>query len=136
MLPLRSHQLRRALLVVAGLVTLVFATPKSWAQEDIAAEGPPPASVEQSISPIGRSFERPFRLLPPRPLFFPWLKEQLKDMPAFFRDTKLDVNQRTYYFNGGNFSSPRSEALAIGGAFSYESVVRMASSHPQSAVPE
>ena len=94
---------------------------RSWAQEDIAAEGPPPSSVEQSVSPIGRSFERPFRLLPPRPLFFPWLKDQLKDAPPFFRDTKLDLNQRTYYFNGGNFNGPRSEALAIGGALSYES---------------
>ena len=99
----------------------VLAASQSCAQEDIAAEAPPPSSVEQSVSPIGRAFVRPFQLLPSRPLIWPWLKEQLKDVPPFLRDTKLDVNQRTYYLNAGNFSGPRNEALAIGGSLSYES---------------
>ncbi len=33
--------------------------------------------------------EFPFRRLPERASFFPWLREQLKDAPPFFRDTKL-----------------------------------------------
>lgn len=108
-------------LIFGSAVLLGLTASRGWAQEDIAVEAPPPSSVEQSVSPIGRAFVRPFQLVTPRPLFFPWLREQLKDTPAFFRDTKLDVNQRTYYFNGGNFDGTRSEALAIGGALSYES---------------
>jgi hypothetical protein len=110
-------------LIFGGAVPLVvgLTASRGWAQEDIAVEAPPPSSVEQSVSPIGRAFVRPFQLVPPRPLLFPWLREQLKDTPAFFRDTTLDVNQRTYYFNGGNFNGTRNEALAIGGALSYES---------------
>jgi len=94
---------------------------RSWAQEEIANEALPPASVEQSVSPMERFVERPFWLLPERASFFPWLKEQLKDTPPFFRDTKLDVNLRTYYLNAGNLTGPRNEALATGGSLSYQS---------------
>src|SRR5262245_42358118 len=110
----RSEARARALVGLVALAIVLLGTSRSFAQEEIADEAPPPASVEQSLSPMDRSFVRPFRLLPPRPGFFPWLKEQLKDTPQFFRDTKLDLNLRTFYFNGGNFNGSRSEALATG----------------------
>ena len=47
---------------------------------------------------------------------FPWLEEQLKDTPPFFRDTTLDVNFRTFYFYGDKFDDSKSEAWALGGA--------------------
>ena len=58
---------------------------------------------------------------PKIPRFFPWLKEQLKDTPAFFRDTKLDLNIRTYYFYRDKYDDSKSEAWALGGALSYQS---------------
>ncbi|HXJ83862.1 MAG TPA: OprD family outer membrane porin [Candidatus Methylomirabilis sp.] len=112
--------LPRVLVLIVTLVLLGVGS-RCWAQEEIADEAPPPASVEESVGPMDRSFVRPFRLLPPRPGFFPWLKEQLKDTPPFFRDTKLDLDLRTFYLNGGNFNGSRSEALATGGSLSYQS---------------
>ena len=110
--------LTRCLIVGAGVaIVLLGAASRGWAQESIAQEEPPPASVEQDVSPI----ERSFRILPERPGLFPWLKEKLKDLPPFFRDTKLDVNLRTYYFNGEKFGGTRNEAWAGGGSLSYRS---------------
>ena len=100
-------------------VAIVFlgAASRSRAQEYIGDEEPPPASVEQDVTPM----ERTFRLFPERPGLFPRLKEKLKDLPPFFRDTKLDVNLRTYYLNGEQFGGTRDEAWAGGGALSYQS---------------
>jgi hypothetical protein len=55
---------------------------------------------------------------------FPWLKEQVKDTHPFFRDTRFDINLRTYYFYRDNYphTTPlTSEAWAVGCAFSYKS---------------
>jgi hypothetical protein len=108
----------RFLMAGAGVaMVLLGAASRGWAQESIAQEEPPPASVEQSETPM----ERSFRLLPERPGLFPWLKEKIKDLPPFFRDTKLDVNLRTYYRNAEQFDGSRNEAWAGGGALSYRS---------------
>lgn len=87
------------------------------AQEAISQEEPTSTSVEDSNSPIGRSFlERE-----PPPLLFPGLKDRLKDADPFFRDTNLSINLRTYYFYRDKYDDSVSEAWAIGGAFSYRS---------------
>jgi hypothetical protein len=110
--------LARALLTGAGFAIVFLGAPsESRAQEYIRDEEPPPASVEQTVSPMQFSF----RLVPERPGLFPGLKEKLKDLPPFFRDTKLDLNLRTYYFNGEKFGGSRQEAWAGGGALSYRS---------------
>jgi hypothetical protein len=106
--------------LMAGAVVamvLLGAASRSWAQESIAQEEPPPASVEQSTTPI----ERSYRIFPERPGVFPWLKEKIQDLPPFFRDTKLDLNLRTYYRNAKQFDGSRNEAWAGGGALSYRS---------------
>jgi hypothetical protein len=130
----RNHTLRRARLFKAGRVstsmTLVFLTAGIslmvvllWAgtpvlaQEVISAEEPTPSSVDEVTTPMERSFKEK----PPLPGFFPWAKEQLKDTDPFFRDTKLDVNLRTYYFYRDKYDDSVSEAWAIGGALSYKS---------------
>ena len=66
---------------------------------------------------MGRTFQEKREI----PRFFPWLKEQLKDTPAFFRDTKLNFNIREYYFYRDKFDDSINEALALGGALSYQS---------------
>jgi hypothetical protein len=87
------------------------------AQEAISQEEPTPESVDQVTTPMERSFKEK----PEIPRFFPWLKEQLKDTPAFFRDTKLNLNIRTYDFYRDKFDDSKSEAWALGGALAYES---------------
>src|SRR5438445_543740 len=67
------------------------------AQEQIEQQEPTPSAVEQVATPI-----------------------ELKDAPAFFRDMKLDVNLRTYYFNREKYDDTHLEALATGGALSFQ----------------
>jgi hypothetical protein len=91
----------------------------SWAQEAVNPLGEPtPSSVDQVTTPMERSFKEK----PEKVVLFPRLKEELKDAPPFFRDTKLDVNLRTYYFyNNDHVNDTISEAWALGGALSYRS---------------
>jgi outer membrane porin, OprD family len=102
------------------LAFVLFASSPAVAQEAVSQEVPTSTNVEERVSPIERSFVEKI----PRPGLFPWLKEQLKDTEPFFRDTKFDVNLRTYYFYRDNYpnTTPQTnEAWAIGGAFSYKS---------------
>ncbi len=99
------------LTAIAGVGTPV------WAQEVISQEEPTPSSVDEIVTPMGRTFQEKREI----PRFFPWLKEQLKDTPAFFRDTKLNFNIREYYFYRDKFDDSINEALALGGALSYQS---------------
>ena len=106
--------------VITVLVLLFWGSAPVLAQEYIQNQEPVPESVEQVVSPMELAFQEKKEI----PRFFPWLKEQLKDTPVFFRDTKLDLNVRTYYFYRDNYpgSSPQvNEAWALGGALSYRS---------------
>jgi hypothetical protein len=90
------------------------------AQEYITNQDRVPDSVDQVVSPMDLSFQEKREI----PRFFPWLKEELKDTPAFFRDTKFGFNIRTYYFFRDNYpdKSPReNEAWALGGSVYYQS---------------
>jgi len=110
--------------VLAAIIARTMLASRAVAQETILDEEPPPSSVEQEITPM----ERSFRLLPERPvLVLPRLKEQLKDAPPFFRDTKIDVNLRTYYLNQKKFDDNHAEALAGGGALRHVAASRWAS---------
>jgi hypothetical protein len=99
------------------LALLLLESAPVLALEAIDAEVPTPSSVDEMVTPMDRSFQE--RLW--RPGFFPWLKEELKDTPAFFRDTKLDYNFRTFYMDQNNTGVKTKEAWAIGGALSYQS---------------
>ena len=122
-----SQWVRRRRIVFRAITFLAavraFAAVLLWgpapvlAQEAIYQEVPAPSSVEEVVTPMSRTFKEKKWLLGP----FPWLKEKLKDTPAFFRDTKLDLHLRTYYFLQDNHGSQIKEAWAIGGALSYQS---------------
>jgi hypothetical protein len=103
--------------VTTVLVLLLSASAPVLAQEYIRDQEPVPDSVDQVVSPM----ELTFKEKPEIPRFFPWLKEQLKDTPAFFRDTKLDLNIRTYYFYRDKYDNSKSEAWTLGGSLSYRS---------------
>jgi hypothetical protein len=102
--------------LVITLAPLLFAAAVQ-AQDVISQEEPTPSSVDEISSPIERSFLERIE----RPGFFPWLKEQLKDTPAFFRDTKLDLNLRSFYFRRDKYDDSVSSAWAMGGALAYKS---------------
>jgi len=86
-------------------------------QEYIRDTEPIPESVDQVVTPI----ELAFKEKPKIPRFFPWLKEQLEDTPPFFRDTKLDLNVRSYYFDQDKSGDIKNVACTLGGALSYRS---------------
>ena len=88
------------------------------ADESMLLEKPPTKSVEDDKGPLDRSFEKP----PPRDLvLIPRVRRALEDLPAFFRDTELGVDFRTYYFRRRFADDRDAEAWAIGGALSYRS---------------
>ena len=115
-----SITVRSLTTAICFMVMLVWAKTPVLGQEGVSQEEPTRTSVEERVSSIERSFvEKEVR-----PGLFPRLKEELKDTDPFFRDTKLDVNLRTYYFYRDNYpnSTPQvNEAWAIGGALSYSS---------------
>ena len=103
---------------LAVVLLLVVATvSRVEAQDVISQEEPTPSSVDEISTPIERSFIEKIA----RPGFFPWFKEQLKDTPPFFRDTKLDLNLRSFYFRRDKYGNDVSSAWAMGGALSYKS---------------
>ena len=93
-----------------ALVMVVWGSTLVLAQEYIGNEGPVPESVDQVVTPM----EVTFQGKPEIPRFFPWLKEQLKDTPAFFRDTKLDLNLRTYYLYRDQYRRHQKRGLGLG----------------------
>jgi hypothetical protein len=109
------------LVAVTGfLALLLWGTAPALAQEQqaISQEESPPAQLGEDVTPMDKSFqEEKFRL----PRFFPWLKEELKDAPPFFRDTKLDLNVRTYDLSRDKFDNSDLQAWALGGSLSYRS---------------
>jgi hypothetical protein len=105
-----------AILII--LPVLLGSPPSSTlAQEAVSQEEPTPSSVDQIVTPIERAFERKIW----RPGLFPWLKENLKETPAFLRDTRLSLHLRTYYRQEEDTGSKTKEAWAIGGDLIYQS---------------
>jgi hypothetical protein len=104
-------------LIVAALwlwLDLAF----SWASEGDYAEEPAPGSVEELLTPFS-GMEKEAVPEPPR---FPELEKALAPFPPFFRDTRLAVNLRSYYFCRNYVNNPSSnEAWALGGSITYES---------------
>lgn len=108
------------MIAIICVITLWTGAP-ARAQELISQQGPPPASVEESTVPMEQSFTTPTTEYGSLKTLQESTKQGLKNMPAFFRDTKLDANVRTYYFYRDKFDDTKSEALAIGASLVYKS---------------
>ncbi len=102
---------------ITALVMLLWGSAPILAQEYIRDGEPTPESVDQVVTP----FDQTFQEKPSPPGLFPGLKEKLKDTPPFLRDTKLDLNFRTYYFYRDQYDDSKSEAWALGGSLFYRS---------------
>ncbi|MBS0525860.1 MAG: OprD family outer membrane porin [Proteobacteria bacterium] len=115
---MKKHSRRRA--AILGMVAAAGLSTAAQAQS-VKQEDPIPDSTRQSLVAI----EKTFASIPTaEPLMlFPQIREQLKDAPAFLRDSKAGINFRTYYRdNVSNAPSGAAwnEAWAAGGSVAFE----------------
>ena len=97
-----------------------------------ATDYPIPSSAREAYSPIAEGFESPIApredLKGPKP----WVdtrearleaqrKTRMPDAAAFFRDTDLRANSRTYLFDEHAVRQRQPEALTTGGSLAYQS---------------
>lgn len=90
---------------------------ESRAEDEATLELPPPATVEETVGPMDMTF---YQWAKRRPITN-WLKDKLKDMPPFIRDTDLNLQLRTYYFFQEDLDRSYKEAWAAGGWLDYQS---------------
>jgi len=106
------------------------ASPRALAQG--ATDYPIPSSAAEAFSPIAEGFESPISprqdLKGPKPHVDERVerhekqrKERLPNAPAFFRDTELTANSRTYWLGEDQFGYTQPKALTTGGSLAYES---------------
>ena len=101
-----------------GLLALLICWPNpALAEKEALEEGPPPTTVDESTT----SMDTSFGTTPEYGRQTETLKEKLKNTSPFFRDTKLSINLRTYYYNRDKYDSTTTEAWALGGSISYKS---------------
>ncbi|HUU24190.1 MAG TPA: OprD family outer membrane porin [Methyloceanibacter sp.] len=119
-----------AALVPALLGCGAGTAPGALAQE--ATDYPIPSSAKEAYSPIAEGFSSPIDpredLRGPKP----WIDarearlkaqraERMPGAPAFFRDTELRANSRTYWFDEHQFGFNEPEAFTTGGSLTYKS---------------
>ena len=98
-----NHQQSLSRPATTSLLLALVVGVMAWAGSAAAEDAPPP--------PPGPPLER---------LFAP-VKEAMKDLPPFLRDTDLRIHFRTYYFNREKPDETENEAWAFGGWVSYKS---------------
>ena len=77
-----------------AMLTAVVGTGGEAAAQGFQQEEPIPSTEKQSLT----SIERSFRPEPPPTLkLFPGMRDAMVDMPAFFRDSKVEIDARSYY---------------------------------------
>lgn len=112
---MKRHGAAAAALLAAAVLGIADASAQSAKQED-----PIPSSPKNDLTAIQRTFSPP---TPPPLTLFPELRERWKDTPAFLRDSKFDINFRSYYRDEVT-NSPSSvgvkEAWAGGGSVAVE----------------
>jgi len=108
---------------IAAVMSLIAATglAESAHAQSAYQEDPIPQTPRQSLTAI----EKAFATLPKGdPLtLFPQMRDQLKDTPAFLRDSKAEINFRSYYRDNVSNASTGAgwnEAWAAGGSVSFE----------------
>jgi hypothetical protein len=106
-----------SIILLAFGFTMVAALTETRAEDEASLELPPPATVEDTVSPMDMTF---YEWAKRRPITG-WFKDKLKDMPPFLRDTDLNLQLRTYYFFQQELDRSYKEAWAAGGWVEYKS---------------
>jgi hypothetical protein len=91
----------------SGLGLALLLSMVAWTGWVAAEDDPPPPPAPPQAPPLER-------------LFAP-LKEEMKTLPPFLRDTDLKIHFRSYYFNRENPNGTENEAWAFGGWLGYRS---------------
>ena len=104
-------------LLLAGLLVVIGSPDPCWGGESSLGEAPAPESVEGLDDALAKGFEEPI----PEETLFPRVKHLLRDLPPFFRDTELEWNTRSYYFDQRNQDDSRAQAWTLGGSLTYRS---------------
>lgn len=113
-----THSSFRAATVIVVCVASFLATDiQASAPEYISAEQPAPGSVDDETGPM----EELILIEVPEPSLFPGIKKRLEKAAPFWRDTRLLMHPRVYYFDRDRENANDSEALAYGGWLGYES---------------
>src|SRR5215813_9658767 len=75
-----------------------FTAMPAYAQETIrgSPDEPPPTSAKEDPGPIDKTFSVP---KPSQTVIFPEFRNELRDLPAFIRDSKMEVQVRSFYFD-------------------------------------
>ncbi len=110
------HPLTKYLIALV-VISLAMSDGLYAAPEYISDEASAPGSVKEEKAPMAEAFVKK----EPEPTLFPRLKEKLRTLPPFLRDTSLAVKPRNYYFARNNVGEGKDEAWAQGGSLSYRS---------------
>jgi len=102
---------------ICFMAMLLWGNTPALAQEAVSQVAAPSVSIGEDVTSMAEIFKMP----PERVRPFEKLKATLKESPPFFRDTKLDVNLRTYYLYREKFDKSKIEAWALGGSITYKS---------------
>ncbi len=100
-----------------AMLVLIVAGETAPASESTLDDEPAPTSAAELEGVLGEAFEEE----PPPPTLFPRLRDRLKDLPPFLRDSQLRLHLRSYAFNRRRTDDTRSAAWAYGGWLAYES---------------
>jgi hypothetical protein len=90
---------------------------RAAAPEYLAAEQPAAASVEDEAVPMEEAYVE--EIVPPTE--YPELKKKLGEAVPFWRDSRLYVRPRSYYFDRQRENTPDSVAAAYGGWLAFRS---------------
>jgi len=108
---------------LAAIVGMIAAA--GWGADALAQAAnrndPVPETPNQNLTAIERTFAS-VRVAEPL-MLFPQIREQLKDTPAFLRDSKAAINIRSYYRDNVTNASTGAgwnEAWATGGSVAFE----------------
>src|SRR5215468_12152609 len=108
------------ILGLVGVAAAMIAMAVGAQAQNSRDELPIPASPKGDLTAIQRTFKPP----PPPPLtLFPKVRDQLRDLPAFLRDSKFGLDPRSYYRDVVTSSPDKvdvKEAWAAGGSVSFE----------------
>ncbi len=115
----RAKPTRRKLAIASlgCFVWLAAGARPIYASEANVEDKPAPESVEEATTALERTFEEE----PEKPPLLPRLKNLLRDLPPFLRDTTLQLKPRSYYFLNKDLDNSHREAWALGGSLAYQS---------------